>query len=98
MADAPVWGEKIDAGDLALRTGIQDVALANVNWSFITERYFGKDCHQVRATRILESRVDWLPGVLLPEPREVEAPKSNNAVDQEDEPTGMVESSAPKVL
>ncbi|KAI9046800.1 hypothetical protein LZ554_008882 [Drepanopeziza brunnea f. sp. 'monogermtubi'] len=98
MADVPVWGEKVDREVSRYVQGIQDVALANVNWSFRTERYFGKDRYQVRATRILESRVDWLPGVLLPEPREVEAPTSNNGVGQEDGLTGMVESSAPNAL
>ncbi|KAG4419573.1 hypothetical protein IFR04_007275 [Cadophora malorum] len=68
MADLPVWGEEVDKEVQRYIQGIQDVVLANVNWSFRTERYFGKKCHQVRETRVLDSgSVDWLPGVMLSE-------------------------------
>ncbi|PVH75594.1 terpenoid synthase, partial [Cadophora sp. DSE1049] len=50
MAELPVWGEKVDKEVQRYIQGIQDVVLANVNWSFRTERYFGKNRHQVRET------------------------------------------------
>ncbi|KAK0105580.1 hypothetical protein ONS95_004112 [Cadophora gregata] len=66
LADLPVWGEGIDKQVHRYIKGIQDVASANAHWSFRTERYFGKDRHEIRRTRVLvEGQVDWLPPIVL---------------------------------
>ncbi|RXW15885.1 hypothetical protein EST38_g9973 [Candolleomyces aberdarensis] len=53
----PSWGPKIDA-DLAIYIGgLADWIVGSLHWSFDTERYFGKNGRQVKATRV----VDLLP-------------------------------------
>ncbi|KAG4431668.1 hypothetical protein IFR05_012851 [Cadophora sp. M221] len=84
MAGLPVLGEKIDKEVQRYIQGIQDVVIANVNWSFRTERYFGKNRQRVRETRMLNTgNVDWLPGVMLSENQEHHKPKVINGVDAE---------------
>ncbi len=70
----PIYGEKIDKQVHRYIKGIQDVALANANWSFRTERYFGKNRKEIRKTRVLaDGKIDWLPAIMLAE---------NNAINE----------------
>lgn len=53
------------------------------NNSFRTERYFGKNRHQVRENRVLNSgKVDWLPGVMLTESHGHEKAGVVNGIDK----------------
>ena len=53
----PSWGPKIDR-DLAIYIdGLANWIVGSLHWSFETERYFGKNGRQVKATRV----VDLLP-------------------------------------
>ncbi|KAF2114477.1 isoprenoid synthase domain-containing protein [Lophiotrema nucula] len=66
LADLPIFGEKVDKDIHTYITGIKDITLANLVWSFYTERYFGKDAETVRKTRVLKvdrSKEDWLQGI-----------------------------------
>ncbi|KUJ19990.1 terpenoid synthase [Mollisia scopiformis] len=65
QAQLPTWGERVDREVQWYIKGMQDVALANANWSFRTERYFGGDREHVRETREVPSKVEWLPGILV---------------------------------
>ena len=54
QAYLPSWGPKIDA-DLAIYIdGLANWIVGSLHWSFDTERYFGKNGRQVKATRIVE--------------------------------------------
>ncbi|KAK2752859.1 hypothetical protein FQN54_008012 [Arachnomyces sp. PD_36] len=46
-SELPLWGEKIDTQVQLYLKGCQDVILGNLNWSFKSERYFGKDNNTV---------------------------------------------------
>ena len=47
----PSWGPEIDADVAKYIQGLEDWIIANAEWSFETERYFGKDGPIVRKTR-----------------------------------------------
>ncbi|OBZ72577.1 Alpha-muurolene synthase [Grifola frondosa] len=50
----PSWGPEIDRQVAIYIKGFEDWIIANAEWSFETERYFGKDGHLVRKTRQVE--------------------------------------------
>ncbi|KAI9698650.1 MAG: hypothetical protein M1836_003760 [Candelina mexicana] len=49
-ADLPHWGDAIDEQVTKYVAGLQHLVQANLNWSFRTERYFGKRHDDVRKT------------------------------------------------
>ncbi|KAI4215131.1 MAG: hypothetical protein LQ351_002446 [Letrouitia transgressa] len=51
LADLPQWGEEIDNQVQKYIQGVQDVVLANLSWSFKSQRYLGKTHDVVRQTR-----------------------------------------------
>ncbi|KAL9608737.1 MAG: hypothetical protein Q9167_006455 [Letrouitia subvulpina] len=51
LADLPQWGEEIDTQVQRYIQGVQDVVLANLSWSFKSQRYLGKMHDVVRKTR-----------------------------------------------
>lgn len=51
LAILPQWGEKIDSQVYSYIRGVQDVVLANLNWSFKSRRYLGESHDVVRQTR-----------------------------------------------
>ncbi|KAH8594605.1 isoprenoid synthase domain-containing protein [Bisporella sp. PMI_857] len=53
LAGLPRWGEPIDTDIQRYIQGIQNIAVANVHWSFRSARYFGKMSEAVRQTRKL---------------------------------------------
>lgn len=53
LAGLPMWGEDIDKQVQVYIQGCQNMVVANLNWSFRTERYFGKDHWSVRRTRMV---------------------------------------------
>ncbi|KAL5355212.1 terpene synthase metal binding domain protein [Aspergillus floccosus] len=56
LAELPSWGERIDAEVQQYIRGVQNVVMANLNWSFRSGRYFGKANDQVRKTGIVMVR------------------------------------------
>jgi hypothetical protein len=53
LAEVPQWGEAVDAQVQTYIRGCQDVVLANLNWSFRSERYFGKGRELARRQRLV---------------------------------------------
>ncbi|KAI9876455.1 MAG: hypothetical protein M1830_006474 [Pleopsidium flavum] len=53
-SEMPIWGEAVDYQIHKYIKGCQDTILANMNWSFKSERYFGKDNDIVRRTRVVK--------------------------------------------
>ncbi|KAI9057325.1 terpenoid synthase [Trametes sanguinea] len=47
----PSWGPEIDRQVALYIQGLEDWIIANAEWSFETERYFGKEGHIVKKTR-----------------------------------------------
>ncbi|KAH9838441.1 isoprenoid synthase domain-containing protein [Rhodofomes roseus] len=47
-AALPSWGPEIDAQVQVYVQGLEDWIIANAEWSFMTERYFGKDGPKIR--------------------------------------------------
>lgn len=47
-AALPSWGPEIDAQVQTYVQGLEDWIIANAEWSFMTERYFGKDGPKIR--------------------------------------------------
>lgn len=47
----PSWGAEIDRQVALYIKGLEDWIIANAEWSFETERYFGKDGHAVKKSR-----------------------------------------------
>ncbi|RAL02054.1 terpene synthase family protein [Aspergillus ibericus CBS 121593] len=56
LAALPTWGERIDADVQQYIRGIQNVARANLHWSFRSGRYFGKANDKVRKTGMVTVR------------------------------------------
>ena len=49
----PSWGEEVDRAVAQYIQGLDDWIIANAEWSFETERYFGKEGHTVKKTRMV---------------------------------------------
>jgi hypothetical protein len=50
----PSWGAEID-GDVARYVrGLEDWMSGSVQWSFVTERYFGRRAAEVKKTRVVQ--------------------------------------------
>ncbi|KAH9902971.1 terpenoid synthase [Cubamyces lactineus] len=49
----PSWGPEIDRQVALYIQGLEDWIIANAEWSFETERYFGKEGHTVKKTRMV---------------------------------------------
>ncbi|PCH42360.1 terpenoid synthase [Wolfiporia cocos MD-104 SS10] len=49
-AQLPSWGPEVDAAVQQYVQGLEDWIIANAEWSFMTERYFGKDGPKIRKT------------------------------------------------
>ena len=47
-AALPSWGPEVDAQVQQYIQGLEDWIIANAEWSFMTERYFGKDGPKIR--------------------------------------------------
>ena len=47
----PSWGPEIDRAVAMYVQGLDDWIIANAEWSFVTERYFGKEGPTVKKTR-----------------------------------------------
>ncbi|PIL35634.1 terpene synthase [Ganoderma sinense ZZ0214-1] len=47
----PSWGAEVDRAVALYIQGLDDWIIANAEWSFETERYFGKEGHTVKKTR-----------------------------------------------
>ena len=54
IASLPSWGEAIDNDVQTYVEGVRNVVRANLNWSFRTERYFGKRKDEVKSTCLIE--------------------------------------------
>ena len=50
-AELPSWGPEIDRAVAMYVQGLDDWIIANAEWSFVTERYFGKEGPTVKKTR-----------------------------------------------
>jgi alpha-muurolene/germacrene-A/gamma-muurolene synthase len=50
----PSWGEEIDKEVSIYLDGLQYWMIGLLNWSFLTERYFGKAVADVKANRIVK--------------------------------------------
>jgi len=50
----PSWGPELDRDVAMYVQGLQDWIVGSLHWSFITERYFGKDGPEVKKTRIVK--------------------------------------------
>ena len=50
----PSWGEEVDRAVGLYVQGLEDWIIANAEWSFMTERYFGKDAPKIRQTLEVE--------------------------------------------
>ena len=55
LGELPMWGEGVDKQVQICIRGCQDMVVANLNWSFKTERYFEKEHWNVRRTRVVAS-------------------------------------------
>ncbi|KAK9783989.1 hypothetical protein SCAR479_00548 [Seiridium cardinale] len=53
LLDIPIWGEKIDKQLQKYLKGCLELSIGNLNWSYATGRYLGRDGPEVRATRVL---------------------------------------------
>jgi hypothetical protein len=49
----PSWGPLVDPGVVALVEGLGQYIVANIEFSFETERYFGSERQEVRRTRVV---------------------------------------------
>ncbi|TFY65083.1 hypothetical protein EVG20_g5720 [Dentipellis fragilis] len=47
-AQLPSWGPRVDAGVRAYIAGLQNWMIGSLHWSFITQRYFGKEGLEVK--------------------------------------------------
>ncbi|KAH8693550.1 terpene synthase metal binding domain protein [Talaromyces proteolyticus] len=54
LAKLPSWGEKIDIDVQRYIASVRAVIMANLNWSFRSERYFGRRVAEVRRTRVVQ--------------------------------------------
>ena len=52
--DVPSWGEEVDRDVAVYIQGLKDWIIANAEWSFETERYFGKEAKKIRETLQVE--------------------------------------------
>ena len=50
----PSWGPEIDSAVARYIQGLEDWIIANAEWSFETERYFGKDANKIRKSLEVE--------------------------------------------
>ncbi|KAF3161725.1 hypothetical protein TWF788_002416 [Orbilia oligospora] len=50
LSELPTWDEEIDANVARLIQGYADVCWGNLDWSYHTARYLGKDREMARAT------------------------------------------------
>jgi len=50
----PSWGPEIDRQVDIYVAGLADWIVGSLHWSFESERYFGKNGRQVKATRVVE--------------------------------------------
>jgi hypothetical protein len=50
----PSWGPEIDRDVAIYVEGLADWIVGSLHWSFETERYFGKNGRQVKASRVIE--------------------------------------------
>ena len=50
----PSWGEEVDRDVAVYIQGLKDWIIANAEWSFETERYFGKEAKKIRETLQVE--------------------------------------------
>lgn len=53
LTQLPTWGEEIDSHVQLYINSVQNVALANLNWSYRAERYWDGNNHEVRKSRIV---------------------------------------------
>ncbi|KAF7159079.1 hypothetical protein CNMCM5623_004312 [Aspergillus felis] len=53
LAELPSWGEHVDAQVQQYIRGVQNVVLANLNWSFRSGRYFGDAKDTVRKSMVV---------------------------------------------
>lgn len=53
LADVPLVGEGLDVQVQKYVEGCRNGVIANLNWSFASERYFGRDTETVRKTRLV---------------------------------------------
>ncbi|KAJ2990133.1 hypothetical protein NUW58_g3108 [Xylaria curta] len=54
VSEVPDWGEDVNSHVEKYIQGVADIARANLNWSFESGRYLGKDGPVVRQTRCLQ--------------------------------------------
>ncbi|KAH7887063.1 isoprenoid synthase domain-containing protein [Phlebopus sp. FC_14] len=52
-SDLPSWGPQIDKDVATYVDGLADWIVGSLHWSFDTERYFGKNGHEVKKTRVV---------------------------------------------
>ncbi|KAG6828179.1 hypothetical protein H0H92_008910 [Tricholoma furcatifolium] len=52
-ANLPSWGPDIDRDVAVYVNGLADWIVGSLHWSFESERYFGKDGREVKATRVV---------------------------------------------
>ena len=50
----PSWGEEVDRAVALYVQGLEDWIIANAEWSFETERYFGKDAQKIKQSLEVE--------------------------------------------
>lgn len=59
-ARVPTWGPEIDRDVAKYIRGLEDWVIGNLHWSYMSERYFGKEglkIKQSRVVRLLEKRI-----------------------------------------
>lgn len=49
----PSWGADIDRDVAVYVQGLADWIVGSLHWSFLSERYFGKDGAEIKESRIL---------------------------------------------
>ena len=49
-AALPTWGSEVDRQVAVYVQGLEDWMVANAEWSFVSERYFGKEGPRIRAS------------------------------------------------
>ena len=74
IARLPSWGEAIDNDVQAYVEGVRNVVRANLNWSFRTERYFGKRKDEVKSTCLIS---------VLQEPQYIREQQTTNPTEHE---------------
>lgn len=50
----PSWGPEIDTDVTVYVKGLQDWIVGSLHWSFVTERYFGRDGAKVKKYRVVK--------------------------------------------